>query len=83
MKLLVGAGVSDDGYTMDVEIIDLIDPKNRCWNLESLPVKTERIIGSVMGSKDSKLPILCGVSNEVLNYHCITIAITRFQAEYV
>lgn len=61
--MLVGTGVTSDGYTTHVEIIDLIDPKNRCWSFESFPVKTERVIGSVIGSKDSEFPILCGMSN--------------------
>jgi len=60
MKLLVGAGVSHDGYTTDIEIFDLTDTKNRCWNLRPFPVKTDRVFGSVMGSEDSEFPILCG-----------------------
>ena len=65
MKLLVAAGVSHDGYTTEVEIIDLVDPKNRCWNFQPFPVETERLIGSVIGPQDLDFPILCGMLNRL------------------
>jgi hypothetical protein len=63
MKLLVGAGLSQDGYTSDVEILDLVESKNRCWNLQNFPLKSERLIGTLFGSEGSEFPLLCGMSN--------------------
>jgi hypothetical protein len=55
-KLLVGFGVSSDGYTQEVEIIDLTNPKNICFNPPLFPNHLEKMSSAVV---DGGL-VICG-----------------------
>jgi len=56
MKLMVGLGVSPNGFTTDMEIIDLNNSSNICPNLIPFPAKSDKTIGAVIGSN----LIICG-----------------------
>jgi hypothetical protein len=59
-KLFVAGGVTADGYSKDVEIIDLLNPENICDNLESLQDHGEKTASALISEK----PTICG--NEFL-----------------
>jgi len=52
----VGLGVSPDGFTEDMEIIDLNNSSNICSNLIPFPAKSDKAIGAMIGSN----LIICG-----------------------
>jgi hypothetical protein len=56
MRLLVAGGVTTNGYTKDVEIIDLLNPENLCANLDSLQNSMEKTAAMLVSEK----PMICG-----------------------
>ena len=59
-KILVGSGLTADGYTTEVEVIDLQNPGVKCQNLPNYPVETLSAVGS---SVPYKAPLICGGHN--------------------
>jgi hypothetical protein len=55
---LVGLGVSNDGLTNDLEVIDLDDSGNFCKNLLSFPAKNEAAISGLLRQDGI---IICGL----------------------
>ena len=56
LKLLVGVGVSQNGYIGAVEIIDLQNSTNFCFNLTKLPNLLEKTATLVVSGN----PLICG-----------------------
>ncbi len=56
-KLLVGLGVSSNGCTQELEIIDVTNPKNFCFNPPLLPNHLEKMSAAVF---DRGL-VVCGM----------------------
>ena len=54
--MLVGVGVSQNGYIGDVEIIDLRNSSNFCFNLTKLPNLLEKTAALVAAGN----PLICG-----------------------
>jgi hypothetical protein len=55
---LVGLGVSNDGLTNDLEVIDLDDSGNFCENLEPFPAKNEAAVSGLLRQDGI---IICGL----------------------
>ena len=55
-KLLVVGGVTKNGYTKEVEIIDLMNPENVCSNMKSLPESLEKTTTALFEGN----PLICG-----------------------
>ncbi len=57
-KLLVAAGISEEGYTNTSEIIDLSQP-SELWNdMQQLPTMMDT---PVTGFLNQSIPIVCGI----------------------
>ena len=55
--LLVGAGVSTEGLSNKIEIVDMMN-ENVSWkNFQNLPVKLDK---AVSGMQSENIPIICG-----------------------
>jgi hypothetical protein len=71
-KLLVGSGVTKNGKTGTVEIIDLESPHTTCKNLKNFPLPSEGPLGG-LGFQDE--PMICGGRENVMKYYsnCFTL----------
>ncbi len=56
LKLLVGVGVSNNGYISDVEIIDFQNSTNFCFNLKEFPNHLEKTSALMVEGT----PLICG-----------------------
>ncbi len=66
---MVGLGVSDDGLTNDLEVIDLDDSGNFCKNLEPFPAKNEAAVSGLLRQDGI---IICGL---LLNWFVVVIIV--------
>ena len=59
-KLLVGTGLTADGYTTEIEVIDLLNPGVKCQNLPNYPLETLSAVGTPY---PYEAPLICGGHN--------------------
>ena len=59
-------GVSNNGYTSDVEIIDITNPKNYCFNVAKFPDHLEKMSAAEV---DGGL-IICGILTLIFYNMC-------------
>ena len=59
-KILVGSGLTANGYTTEVEVIDLQNPGVKCPNLPNYPVETLSAVGT---SDFGFSALICGGHN--------------------